>query len=314
MRMFQGLIVLSLALVSALPSSPAAADPATLRIGVQKYGTLVILAEQHTLERRVADQGITVEWREFPAGPQLLEALGAGSIDFGITGEAPPVFAQAGRSPLVYVGVEPPAPHGEAIIVPKDSPIRNVQDLKGKRVALNKGSNVHFLLVQALASGGLGPKDIEPVYLTPADARAAFDRGSIDAWAIWDPFLAVAIDATGARVLADAQGLAPNRQYYLAHHDFAAAHPQLVETILDEIGKTDRWAAEHQHEVAVMLSPRTGIAVPILETSLARLTYGVTRLDDGAIAGQQQIADTFHQLGLIPKPVTIRDAVWSPNS
>jgi len=291
-----------------------AAEPVTIRIGLQKYGTLVILAEQHSLDQRLAAEGVTVEWKEFPAGPQLLEALSVGSIDFGTTGEAPPVFAQAAQSPLVYVGVEPSAPTGEAILVPKDSPIQSVADLKGKRVVLNKGSNVHYLLVQALATAKLGPKDIESIYLAPADARAAFERGSVDAWAIWDPFLAAAQAATGGRILTDAKGLAPNRQFYLAHRDFAAAHPALVSEVLDEIGKTDRWAEQHQHEVALLLAPRTGISVPVLDLAVSRLGYGVTRLDETVVEDQQKIADAFFTLGLIPKPVTVRDAVWTPNS
>ncbi len=293
---------------------PASAADIKLRIGVQKYGTLVILAEKHALEQRVAAEGVSVEWKEFPAGPQLLEALNVGSIDFGTTGEAPPIFAQAAGSPLRYVGVEPPAPAGEAILVPKDSPITAVAELKGKRVALNKGSNVHFLLVQALAAAGLGPKDIETVYLAPADARAAFERGAVDAWVIWDPFLAAAQAATGARSLTDATGLAANRQFYLAAQSFAEAHPALLAEILQVIDETDHWAETHQSEVAQLLSPRTGIPAPVLETALARLAYGTRPLDETVIEGQQQIADSFHRLGLIPKPVTVRDIVWSPPS
>ncbi|HVJ52943.1 MAG TPA: sulfonate ABC transporter substrate-binding protein [Aliidongia sp.] len=292
----------------------AVAEPLKLRIGVQKYGTLVILAERHTLEQKLAPQGIEVEWKEFPAGPQLLEALTVGSIDFGTTGEAPPIFAQAAGSPLVYAGVEPAAPTGEAILVPKDSAIRSVSELKGKRVALNKGSNVHYLLVRALAAAGLTPKDIQPVYLTPADARAAFESGGVEAWAIWDPFLAAAQDATGARSLTDGTGLVANRQFYLASKSFAAAHPELIGTLLEAIGATDAWAEEHQGEVAALLSPRTGIAAPVLAISLKRLGYGVKPLDEDAIAGQQRIADTFLGLGLIPRPVTVRDIVWAPKS
>jgi sulfonate transport system substrate-binding protein len=305
--------VLAVALAAIL-TAPAGAADIKLRIGVQKYGTLVILAEQHALEQRLAAEGVSVEWKEFPAGPQLLEALSVGSIDFGTTGEAPPIFAQAAGTPLLYVGVEPPAPAGEAILVPKDSPIKTLGDLKGKRIAFNKGANVHFLLVRALASVGLEPKDVEPVYLAPADARAAFERGSVDAWAIWDPFWAAAQAATGARTLTDGVGLVANRQFYFASQSFAAAHPELLGEILETIAKTDAWAEIHQKEVAQLLAPRTGIAAPVLEISLARLSYGVKPLDEAAIAGQQQIADSFHQLGLIPKAVTVRDIVWSPRS
>ena len=314
MRSFR-LAVLSAGLLATLGSlSAAAADPVKFRIGVQKYGTLVILAQQHTLEERLKPLGVTVEWTEFPGGPQLLEALSAGAIDFGTTGDAPPIFAQAGRDALVYVAVEPAAPAGEAILVPKGSPIQTLADLKGKKLALNKGSNVHFLLVQALAKAGLSPKDITPVYLAPADARAAFERGNVDAWAIWDPYLAAAQAATEARTLADGTGLASNRQFYLASRELAAKHPELIQAAIQELVKTDSWAAGHQHDVAELLAPKTGLPAPVLEVSLARLAYGVTPVDDEVLKSQQQIADTFFRLGLIPKPITIRDAAWNTHS
>jgi sulfonate transport system substrate-binding protein len=252
----------------ALTALPASADT-HLRIGVQKYGTLVILQAEHTLEARLKPAGVTVEWTQFPGGPQLLEAMAAGSLDFGITGEAPPVFAQAGQKDLLYVGVEGEAPAGEAILVPADSPIKTLADLKGKRVALNKGSNVHYLLLQALTKAGLTTKDIQPIYLAPADGRAAFESHSVDAWAIWDPYYAAAQAATQARVLANGDGLAANRQFFIAAPAFAKAHPELIRAVLEEIDKTDRWAAGHVPESAAKLSPITGVPIPILETALA---------------------------------------------
>ena len=314
MRLFRLAAALVGLVAGALTASAHAADPVKLRIGVQKYGTLVILAQQHTLEERLKPLGVTVEWAEFPGGPQLLEALSAGAIDFGTTGDAPPIFAQAARNALVYVAVEPPAPTGEAILVPKDSPIHTLADLKGKKVALNKGSNVHFLLVQALAKAGLTPKDISPVYLAPADARAAFERGNVDAWVIWDPFLAAAQAATEARVLADGTGLATNRQFYLASRQLTETRPDLIQAITQEIVKTDAWAQDHLHDVAELLSPKTGLPVPVLEQSLARLGYGVTPVDEPVLQSQQQIADTFFQLGLIPKPIAVHDAAWNARS
>jgi sulfonate transport system substrate-binding protein len=131
-------LVALVALLLCATALPASAAEQTLRIGVQKYGTLIVLQVRGSLEKRLAPLGIKVEWKEFPGGPQLLEALSAGSIDFGTTGEAPPVFAQAAGAPLLYVGVEPAAPQGEAILVPRDSPIHSVADLRGKRVALKR--------------------------------------------------------------------------------------------------------------------------------------------------------------------------------
>ena len=178
-----------------------------VRIGFQKYGKLVLLKSKGTLEDKLKAAGYKVVWTEFPSGPPLLEALNVGAIDFGNTGEAPPIFAQAAGAPIQYVAYEPPAPKGEAILVPKDSKLTSVADLKGKKVALNKGSNVHYLLVKALEKAGVKYSEIEPVFLAPADARAAFERGAVDAWVIWDPFQAAAEAATGARTLADGTGI-----------------------------------------------------------------------------------------------------------
>lgn len=289
---------------------PAWAQSRTIRIGVQKYGTLIVLQVSGALEKRLAPKGVSIEWTEFPAGPQLLEALNGGSLDFGITGEAPPVFAQAAGVPFVYVGADRAAPQGEAILVAKDSPIRTVADLKGKRVAFNRGSNVHYLLIAALEKAGLKFSDIEPSYLAPADGRAAFARGSVDAWVIWDPYLAAGQAATQARVLADATGLARNPQFYLASAAFAKSSPDLVRAVLSETGKTDGWAETHQADVAKLLAPHTGLSLDVLHVALARLGYGVEPITPGIVASQQRIADTFFEAGVLPKKISVRAAVW----
>src|SRR5207245_5772966 len=205
--------VLSISMVAATVGASYGQDK-VVRIGFQKYGKLMLLKSKGTLEEKLKAAGYKVVWTEFPSGPPLLEALNVGAIDFGNTGEAPPIFAQAAGAPLQYVAYEPPAPKGEAILVPKDSPLKSVADLKGKRVALNKGSNVHYLLVKALEKAGLKYTDIQPVFLAPSDALAAFTRGSVDAWVIWDPYEAAAEASTGARILADGTGLVANHQFY----------------------------------------------------------------------------------------------------
>src|SRR5580698_2764727 len=191
-KLDRAILVAVVILTISVPFTLAQNTDSVLRIGYQKYGTLVLLKARGSLEKRLAPLHVEVKWTEFPAGPQLLEGLNVGAIDFGIAGEAPPIFAQAAGADLVYVGYEPPASAGEAILVPKDSHIKTVAELKGKKVALNKGSNVHFLLVKLLEQAGVNYKEIDTIFLTPADARAAFERGSVDAWAIWEPFLAAA--------------------------------------------------------------------------------------------------------------------------
>jgi sulfonate transport system substrate-binding protein len=302
--------VLCMASVAAIfvSGNSAFAASEVLRIGYQKYGTLVILKARGTLERRLEGLGVAVKWTEFPAGPQLLEGLNVGSIDFGTVGEAPPIFAQAAGADLVYVGNEPAAPRGEAIVVPANSPILNVAQLRGKRVALNKGSNVHYLLVRALEKAGVPFNAIEPVYLPPADARAAFERGSVDAWVIWDPFYAAVEQQTGARVLVDGQGLVANHQFYLASRSYAVHRAEIVRIVLEELVKVDDWGRANPREVADFLAPSVGLPPEILERAALRYSYGVTPVSDEVMREQQRIADVFSDLKLIPRRIVVLDA------
>src|SRR6266478_6525222 len=255
-----------------------------VRIGFQKYGKLVLLKSKGTLEEKLKSVGYRLVWTEFPSGPPLLEALNVGAIDFGNTGEAPPIFAQAAGAPLQYVAYEPPAPRGEAILVPKDSKLNSVAGLRGKKVALNKGSNVHYLLVKALEKAGVKYSEVEPVFLAPADARAAFERGAVDAWVIWDPFQAAAEAATGARTLADGTGIVSNYQFYFASKKFFESDPKIVDVVLEQLG----------------------------EVALKRQAYGIKPITEGVIADQQRVADAFFALGLLPKQIKISDAARRP--
>jgi sulfonate transport system substrate-binding protein len=285
-----------------------------VRIGFQKYGKLVLLKSKGTLEDRLKAVGYKVIWTEFPSGPPLLEALNVGAIDFGNTGEAPPIFAQAAGAPIQYVAYEPPAPKGEAILVQKDSKLNSVAELKGKKVALNKGSNVHYLLVKALEKAGVKYSEIEPVFLAPADARAAFERGAVDAWVIWDPFQAAAEAATGARALADGTGIVSNYQFYFASKKFLESDPKTVDLVLAQLSEVDDWAKSDIHAVAEQLAPAVGLPVAVVEVALKRQSYGIKPLSDAVIADQQQVADTFFALGLLPKQIKISDVARRPGT
>jgi len=291
---------------------PAIAQaPKEIRIGYQKYGTLTLLKGRGTLEARLAAQKIAVKWTEFPAGPVLLEGLNVGSIDFGTVGEAPPIFAQAAGARLVYVGHEPASPGSEAIVVPKTSTLRTLADLRGKKIALNKGSNVHFLLVKALEKAGIPYSAIQPIYLPPADARAAFERGSVDAWVIWDPFLAAAEQQLGARVLADGRNLVSNHQFYLAARSFAEKHAVLNRILIEEIAKVDAWGKANPGEVSTILTAQTGLPKNVVDLAASRYAYGVKPMSAEVVREQQRIADAFHALKLIPKPIVVKDALVS---
>lgn len=280
-----------------------------VHIAHQKLSTLALLRSTGRLEEELKTLGYRVTWAEFPAGPQLLEALNVGSVDFGHAGEAPPVFAQAAGAGLLYVGYEPSSPTSEAILVPAGSAIKSVAELKGKRVALNKGSNVHYLLVRALEQAGLQYSDITPVFLTPADARAAFVAGSIDAWVIWDPFRAAAEATANARTLRDGTGLVANHEFYLASKTFAKDNPKVVAAILAAVAREGERINHNIPEVASQFSQAVGIPEPILETALKRTSFGAKPMNAGVAGDQQKIADAFFKLGLIPKSIRISDAV-----
>jgi len=312
-RWLAGAAAVAASVAALLLGAPSAAQTprVELRIGYQKSASLFVLQKaQGTLERRLAASNVGVRWVEFPAGPQLLEGLNVGSVDVGYVGEAPPIFAQAAGANFVYVGHEPAAPEAEAIVVAKESPIRSVADLKGKRIALNKGSNVHYLLVRALEKAGLKYSDVQPVFLAPADARAAFEKGAVDAWAIWDPFLAAVEKQTGARIVADGRGgVANNFPFVLAERGFAAKHPDVINILFDEAVVQGRWLKSNLKQAAAIIAPLQGLDAEVVELALRRYQFGVTPLTPAIAAEQQKLADAFYELKLIPKPVRITDAL-----
>ena len=293
-----------------LASTWAADNPAELRIGFQKSASVFVLQKsQRSLEKRLVPLGVAVKWVEFPAGPQLLEGLNVGSIDVGYVGEAPPIFAQAAGANFVYVVFDPAAPGAEAIIVPKTSAIRTVADLKGKKVALNKGSNVHYLLVRVLQNSGLAYADVQPVFLPPADARAAFERGAVDAWAIWDPFLAAAQTQLGARIVADGQGAVNNYAYYLAERQYAEKYPQVLDVLFEDLREQGALINQDPAKAAARVAPLQGLDPEVVERALRRNPSGVAPVTAAIAAQQQKIADVFAELKLIPKPIRVADTL-----
>ncbi|ALL67053.1 Alkanesulfonates-binding protein [Paraburkholderia caribensis MBA4] len=298
---------LAAAAAAAVPAAFAQASPRTLRIGNQK-GYLNLLKGRGTLEKRLAPLNVSVSWTEFSAGPVQLEALNVGSIDFGDVGEAPPIFAQAAGAPLAYVAATVTRPQSEAVLVPPNSPIRTVADLKGKRIALNKGSNVHYFLVKLLRQHGLQYGDVNLVFLAPADARAAFERASIDAWVIWDPFFAAAEKSLGARVIADASGVVGNRAYYFSSQTYAAKNADVIRIVIEELGKVDEWGGHNKDQLASELAQLWGLPKPVVDVAVARQQFGTQPITRAILAEQQQIADTFLELGLIPKHVDVLKA------
>lgn len=295
---------------SAEGKPPSIKPPELLRIGYQKSAVnLVILKQQGVLEKRFPNTKVT--WLEFPAGPQLLEALSVGSLEFGLTGDSPPVFAQAAGKDLYYVGAEPAKPESSAVLVLNDSPIKTLQDLKGKKVALQKGSSAHYLLVRAVEKAGLQWADIQPIYLTPSDARAAFERKSVDAWVIWDPFYAATELSVPSRVIATGQGLSGNNSFYLSSTQLANQHPDVLVTLFEELTRADRFVQERRPEAIKLIADFSGLDAGVVSLFLKRRPRSpVGVLSQDTVKDQQRVADAFARLALIPKPVKVSDIVW----
>ncbi len=306
--------VLLLILVATCLPSKGAINPKEFRIGYQKAAnTLVLLKAHGTLEQRLRPLGVEVKWLEFTAGPQLLEGLNVGSVDFGYVGEVPPIFALAAGANLVYTAYELPTPEAEGILVSKASPIGKIADLKGKKVAFNKGSDVHWLVVSALQKADLKYTDIQPVYLTPADARAAFQRGAVDAWAIWDPFFVAAQKQIDARVLTNAEGITNRYQYFLSARESAERRPEVLAIAMEEVGAIGKWVRQNYQAAAAELAPIQGLEPDIIEAALRHYQHIYKPIDDTVLGDQQRIVDAFFELRLIPKKISVRNAVLPAN-
>ena len=300
----------------AFTSTSALAQSAVkeIRIGYQKTGVLTVVKGLGFLEERFAKDGIAVKWVEFSFGPPLLEALNAGALDYGYTGDSPPIFAQAARANLLYVGAIPARGYGQAIIVLPNSPVKQLSDLKGKKVGVAKASSAHNLLIAALESQGLSFKDIEPAYLAPADAAAAFATGAIDAWSIWDPYFAIAEQqGRGARALPVDRAATAQNSFFLGNREFTNKNPEIIKAINEEVARATHWANDNRDKVAAVFAEASGVSVAAQKTSVERAEYTFGPLTEDVLKQQQEVADRFARLGLIPKPIAVRDIVWAGN-
>jgi sulfonate transport system substrate-binding protein len=308
-RDFLKLTVGTAASAALAPSANAQAGLKEIRIGYQKTGVLVITRQRAALEKHFTPQGIEVKWVEFSSGPPMMEAMNVGSVDYGAVGDSPPVFAQAAGAAIVYAAGQP-ITNGQGILVPKDSPIRSIADLKGKRVGFTKGSSAHNVVVQTLEKAGLTYADITPVYLTPPDAGPAFANGSIEAWAIWDPYFAIGETRQNGRILINAREVTKTNSFYIANREFAKNHGAILQQIVDVTTATGQWAEQNRGEVARSLAAITGVPLDIQAVAADRANFVIGPVTDDVVVTQQGVADRFYKLGLIPKPIVIRDIVW----
>ena len=312
-----GLLALSTTLVSC--QTPNTSDKTVskgiktkvLRMGYQSSGD--VLRARKVLEKRLTPLGITVKWSKFTAGPQLLEAMNVGSLDVGAVGETPPIFAQATGIPFVYIAsTRPGTGEGTAIVVPKDSPIKTVADLKGKSLAFQRATASQYFVVKALQEAGLKLSDVKYINLISPETRAAILRRSIDAGVLSDPQLAAFQRTVGVRILRDGKGITTQGGYYLAASQFVKDNPDLVKILLEEINNVGKWAEAHPRDVAEIIATDAKLDLTTLETTVKRRRYTLRPMTDGILSRQQEIADLFYEQKFISKKINVKDVALSP--
>jgi len=291
-------------------SAPTTEQKGVVTIGYQKGNTLNILKEHGNLDKALSEKGYKVEWKVFPTGTVLLEALNTNNIDFGHASDGNAVFMQAGGHPLNYAASESPYPEGVALVVKEDSKIQSVNDLKGKTIGVTKGGNQHYLLLVALEKAGISLNDVTiKFYKDAAEGLAAFTKGEFDVYGTWDPYLAIVENTVKTRTIVNGTGNSENRTFYFATKDLLDKKPEVAKIILEELQKADQWANENKQEISKILSKELGLDVAPIQKANDRRTFGVQAINDAIVASQQKLADKFVEAGLLTNKISIKDAV-----
>ncbi len=275
----------------------------TLIVGDQKGGSKALLEAAGELD----DLEYEIEWKEFTSGPPLLEAMNAGSIHVGGVGNTPPLFAAAAQGEFQVIQAATYGGRGDAIVVPPDSDVSSVADLKGKTVAVVEGSSANYHLLAQLENAGLTYEDVDIKNLQPADALAAFSGGHVDAWAIWEPFTSQAEEDAGAEVLADGSDLA-NGYVFTAASNAALDDPATtaaLEDYVERIARAQVWSQSHQEEWAESWADETGLASSVTLAAVNKREIATVPIDDAVIDSEQEMADAFADNGLIPDKVDV---------
>ncbi|MFE1229720.1 ABC transporter substrate-binding protein [Streptomyces sp. NPDC059442] len=311
-------LLLPLALLASACTTASVADSASnsdgkgslvLNVGDQKGGSEAVLRAAGELD----DLGYRIKWSTFTSGPPLLEAVNAKAVDFGSVGNTPPVFAAGANSKITVVAATHGDSAGETILVPSDSPLRKPEDLKGRTVAVAQGSSAHFQLIASLKRAGLSLADVKVTLLQPADALAAFTSGKVDAWAVWDPYTSQVLQSGKGRVLTDGRGVVNGLGFQvaspsaLADKEKAAAIGDLIE----RLRRAQDWVHKHPEAWAKVWAKETGLPYEVALAAVKRSngTRIPVALDQAAIDSEQKIADTFAELGLIPRRFAFADYV-----
>ena len=284
-----------------LGATLAHADDRLLRIGDSKGLQKALLTAAGELDALSYE----VQWAEFPATAPALEALAAGALDLRMSAAAPLIFAVAAGAPLkVVAALRQTGPReAEAILVPGNSPIHDVADLRGKRIGTNKGSVGHFLLLAALKRERIAFNDVSISYLLPADAKAALDSGSVDAWSTWDPYVSIAEVQDHFRSIVDGTGLPITDAVFVASAAAIGSKRPLLEDFLGRQARALVWAHQHAEEYAKLYAIKTGLSLDVTRLVVRHMDFQLVPIDDAVVHEHQETADLYLEAGVIHRRV-----------
>jgi sulfonate transport system substrate-binding protein len=243
-----------------------------------------------------------VAWSDFTSGPPMLQAMGAGSVDIGGVGNAPPVFAAAGGSRIAIVGAFQSNPLGSALLVPKSSPISSVAQLRGKRIAVAQGSSADYHLLTVLNKAGISVHDVTLVYLQPAAGLAALTSGHVDAWDIWSPFIEEGETLNGATAVVTGTGYGSPYSFTVASRAALAdpAKAAAIRDYLSLVAQAHRWAGSHLSAWAAVWAKASGLPLTVMTQAAGDSASLAVPVTPAVIASEQHVADAFTAAGLIP--------------
>lgn len=291
----------STAIALAAPAFVRAAGKPVLRAGDQKGGLRALLESAGALKNLDYD----IQWTEFPAAAPLAEALNAEAVDTGPIGDAPLIFALAQGVRIKAFAASRGDAYGTAVIVRADSPITDGAGLKGNSVATNRGSIGHYVTLRTLAAAGLKPGDVQFRFLTPPDAKLALVAGSVDAWATWDPYTAVAEVVDKLRVLQNGRGLWSGLGYIVATDAALRDKREVLVDFRARVTRAQVWANAHVSDYSETLAKIIGIPLPAARLSFERRQSRYIAIDTAVVAEQQRTADFYLDTGLLPKRLDV---------
>lgn len=300
----------------ALAGCGAGAPRKELVFATQKNGVPFLAETRGEFAKRLEKRGIgPVKWVEFASGPPLIEAIRAGAVDIGLVGDAPVIYALAAGTDFNYVAAQRfPGLVGSGLLVPGNSPVRSLIELKGKRVAYTRGSTAEFVLAAALKQVGLTLKDITIANLSPGDAQTALANGSVDAWVVWDPFFTLAQLRGGARKVALPPSDLDTISYYVASGDFVRNRADVLRATLDELRAEAAWGNANRLYYRDQVAKATRLPPPVLDGMMAQyqgFLFGVDPVTPAIIANEQRVGDYLFEAGVIPRKIDAAKAAWT---